>query len=80
MNRNIINILSCPICHSGMTVTGDGKVCMCRGNRPHCYDFAKSGHIHLGGPHAGEGDTKEAVLARRAFLDAGYYQPLSVLL
>lgn len=77
MNRTILQLLSCPVCHAGMTETAEGKVCRCRAEKPHCFDFAKSGHLHLGGPHAGEGDSKEAVLARRAFLDAGYYQPLS---
>ena len=77
MNRMILQMLSCPVCHAGMTETADGKVCRCRAEKPHCFDFAKSGHLHLGGPHAGEGDSKEAVLARRAFLDTGYYQLLS---
>lgn len=57
--------------------TEDGKVCKCDGERAHCFDFSKSGYLNLSGPRGGEGDTKEAVLARRAFLNAGYYQPLS---
>ena len=77
MNHTIIKLLRCPVCQSSMNVTDDGRVCRCRGPRTHCFDFARSGHLHLGGPHAGEGDTKEAVLARRAFLDAGYYRQLS---
>ncbi len=77
MDRSVIQLFRCPICHEGMTVTADAKVCRCRGAKPHCYDFARSGHLHLGGPHAGEGDSKDAIQARRAFLDAGYYQPLS---
>ena len=60
-----------------MYASEDQKVCRCLGAKTHCFDFARSGHLHLGGPHAGEGDTKEAVQARRAFLDAGYYQALS---
>ena len=77
MNQKILQLLSCPVCHASMTESADGRVCSCRGERTHCFDFAKSGHIHLGGPHAGDGDTKEAVLSRRSILDAGYYQPLS---
>ena len=77
MNRTILDLLRCPVCHEGMTETDDGRVCHCRAEKPHCFDYAKSGHIYLAGPHAGDGDTKEAVRARRAFLDAGYYQPLS---
>lgn len=77
MNRTLLQLLSCPVCHAGMKETADGRVCQCLSAKPHCFDFAKSGHLHLGGPHAGEGDSKESVRARRAFLDAGYYQPLS---
>ena len=77
MIREVVSILSCPVCRSKMMLDTDGKVCRCMGIRSHCYDVARSGHLHLGGPHAGEGDTKDAILARRAFLDAGYYRPLS---
>ena len=77
MERTVLQILKCPVCHAGMTVTDDGRVCKCMGCKSHCYDFARSGHLHLGGPHAGEGDHKEAVLSRRAFLDAGFYERLS---
>ena len=77
MNQNLLQVLICPVCKASMTQTEDGKICRCTGTKTHCFDFAKSGHIHLGGPHAGDGDTKEAILARRFFLDAGYYKPLS---
>ena len=77
MIRDVISLLACPVCHSKMTLDDEGKVCRCLGMRTHCFDVARSGHLHLGGSHAGEGDTKDAVLARRAFLDAGYYQSLS---
>ncbi len=77
MIRDVLSFLACPICRSKMTLDAEGKVCRCLGIRSHCYDVARSGHLYLGGPHAGEGDTKEAILARRAFLDAGYYQSLS---
>ena len=42
----------------------------------HWFDFARSGYLNLNGPRGGEGDAKDAIRARRAFLDAGYYQPL----
>ena len=54
----------------------DGKTCKCTGRKIHCFDFARSGYLNLSGPRGGEGDSKEAVRARRAFLDGGYYQPL----
>ena len=77
MNQSVLQLLACPICHAPMGTSEDGRVCRCNGAKPHCYDFAKSGYLNLGGPRAGEGDLKEAVQARRAFLEAGYYQPLS---
>jgi len=77
MKSNILHILSCPNCRAPMTQTEDGRVARCLGAKSHCFDFAKSGYIHLGGPRAGDGDTKEAILARRSFLDAGYYEILS---
>ena len=45
----------------------------------HSYDRAKEGYFNLLLPSAGgtHGDNKEMILARRAFLDAGYYAPLS---
>lgn len=77
MTESVIELLKCPVCGSSMRQSEDGKVCRCAGQRTHCFDVARSGHLHLGGPHAGDGDGKEAVAARRAFLDAGYYEPLS---
>ncbi|MBR3894722.1 MAG: methyltransferase domain-containing protein [Clostridia bacterium] len=77
MISDILNLLRCPVCKAEMERDGEGKTCRCRGARKHCFDFSRSGYLHLGGPHAGDGDGKEAVLARRAFLDAGHYQPLS---
>jgi len=76
LNQAILDILRCPTCHAALC-SEDGRVCRCRGTRTHCFDFAKSGYLNLGGAHAGDGDLKAAVLARRAFLDAGFYQPLS---
>ncbi len=76
LNATILEALRCPICKAELHVVGD-KSCKCAGSRSHCFDFSKSGYLNLGGAHAGEGDSKAAVLARRAFLDAGYYQALS---
>ena len=47
------------------------------GARAHCYDRAKSGYFNFTAPSDGQGDLKDAVNARREFLGAGYYQPLS---
>lgn len=77
MNQSLIELLKCPVCGTAMHTSEDGKICRCKGARVHSYDFSKSGYLNLGGPHAGDGDSKEAILARRLFLDAGYYEPLS---
>jgi 23S rRNA (guanine745-N1)-methyltransferase len=54
-----------------------GKSCRCTGARVHSYDFARSGYLNLTRPGDGEGDLKDAVRARKMFLEAGYYEPLS---
>ena len=77
MTESVTKLLKCPVCGASMYLSEDGKVCRCTGARTHCFDVARIGHVHLGGPHAGDGDGKEAVASRRAFLDAGYYRPLS---
>ena len=77
MNQTVLSLLVCPICRTKLQTTDEGRVCRCTGTKVHCYDFAKSGYLNLAGAHGGEGDLKEAVHARRAFLDAGYYQCLS---
>ena len=55
------------------------KALRCAGG--HSYDIAREGYVNLLLAHhkasALPGDTKAMVQARRAFLDAGHYQPLS---
>ncbi len=77
MTTDVLSLVRCSICEASLIQTDDGKGCYCTGEKRHCYDYSKSGRLHLGGSHAGEGDQKEAVRARRCFLDAGYYRPLS---
>ncbi len=51
------------------------KSLKCKSN--HCFDRAKSGYINLlSGKGGNHGDPKEMVLARKSFLDKGYYEPL----
>lgn len=64
----------CPKCHGKLNI--EEKRAVCKSN--HSYDKARGGYYNLllgsmGGTH---GDNKEMVLARRAFLGAGYYEPL----
>ena len=62
---------------AAMQADDSGKSCKCAGARTHSYDFARSGYLNLTRPCDGEGDLRDAVNARKLFLNAGYYQPLS---
>lgn len=69
------SIYICPKCKAPLSF--EDRVAKCE--RGHCYDRAREGYFNLlltsvGGTH---GDNKEMIEARRAFLDAGYYAPLS---
>ncbi|MGN1015067.1 MAG: putative RNA methyltransferase [Butyricicoccus sp.] len=69
-------MLICPNC--GKPLTRQERSLRCE-NR-HSFDLASSGYCNLllssrSGDHIG--DAKEMVLARREFLDRGYYQPLA---
>lgn len=77
-DKNIENILSCPICRGTMTVSYDGSGGLsCNGTKRHCYDFASSGYVNLSLPgQSGGGDSKKAVRARSDFLNLDYYKPI----
>ncbi len=63
----------CPICKKPLN--GE-KSLNCENN--HCYDRAKTGYINLlSGKGGNHGDPKDMVIARRDFLDKGYYKPLA---
>lgn len=68
-------LFCCPKC--GLALEEKGNVTSCKNG--HSFDRAKGGYYNLllsnkGGVH---GDNKDMVLARRAFLGAGYYAPLA---
>ena len=69
--------LICPICGSKLN-TFD-KSLVCAGH--HCFDIARQGYVNLltvQQKHSlHPGDTREQVLSRRAFLEAGYYAPIT---
>lgn len=68
--------LKCPVCGQPLTKSTDGKKFTCVSS--HSFDLAKEGYLNLllnAKPTAG--DAKEMMQARRHFLEAGYYQPLS---
>lgn len=63
----------CPVCREALT--GE-KTLKC--SNGHCFDRAKSGYINLlSGKGGNHGDPKDMVLARKSFLDKGFYNPLS---
>ena len=69
--------LICPICGEQLHKSRNAYLC---GNR-HSFDVARQGYVNLltvQQKHSlNPGDTREQVLARRSFLEAGYYQPIS---
>lgn len=77
MKNTHLAMLRCPVCAASMQADEFGKSCRCTGERTHVYDFARSGYLNLTRPSDGEGDLREAINARRLFLGAGYYEPLS---
>ena len=65
----------CPKCKEKLNILDSRCACV----NGHSYDKARGGYYNLllgstGGVH---GDNKEMVLARRAFLGGGYYEPLA---
>ncbi|PRD20883.1 UNVERIFIED_CONTAM: rlmA [Trichonephila clavipes] len=71
-----MSLLMCPVCRQSLNLAENTWRC----EQGHSYDVAKQGYVNL---HVVQhkhsktpGDTAESVLARREFLQAGYYQPL----
>ncbi|OUR59825.1 23S rRNA methyltransferase [Colwellia sp. 39_35_sub15_T18] len=66
----------CPLCQQALLLTGQSYCCA----NKHSFDRAKQGYVNLlpvQFKHSkAPGDNKSMVLARRAFLDKGFYQPL----
>ena len=78
MISSVLRMLRCPVCGAECSITEDGKVCFCLGAGKHCFDFAKSGYLNLAlSAKTGSGDPTDAVRVRSAFLEKGYYQPIS---
>ena len=69
--------LICPIC--GETLSRCENQYRCANN--HSFDIARQGHVNLlvvqQKKSLHPGDTREQVLSRRAFLEAGYYAPIA---
>lgn len=72
------DILVCPICGSQLQRAEKSFLCLPEdGGKRHCFDISSSGYADLSYRNGGSGDPKDAVNDRTAFLDKGYYQPLS---
>jgi 23S rRNA (guanine745-N1)-methyltransferase len=69
----------CPVCGESLQLNQSGKSYACQ-NR-HSFDLAKEGYLNLlpvQDKHSKEpGDSKEMMIARRLFLDAGFYEPMA---
>ena len=69
--------LICPICGSGLRRIDREYRCENR----HSFDIARQGYVNLltvQQKHSlHPGDTREQVVSRRAFLDAGFYEPIA---
>jgi 23S rRNA (guanine745-N1)-methyltransferase len=69
-------MIICPLCQQLLTTTEKTWFCA----NSHSFDVAKEGYVNLllvqNKKSLSPGDTPQAVQARRAFLQAGHYQPL----
>ena len=69
--------LICPLCGSVLNRQEKQYICPNR----HSFDIARQGYVHLlpvQNKHSlNPGDTREQVLSRRSFLEAGYYAPIA---
>ena len=69
--------LLCPICAEKLNLEGKRYVCPAN----HSFDVARQGYVHLlpvQRKHSlNPGDTREQVLSRREFLEAGHYAPIA---
>ena len=70
-------ILHCPIC--GNILNRQERCYRCENN--HSFDIARQGYVHLlpvqNKRSLNPGDTRQQVLARRRFLEGGFYTPIS---
>ena len=68
--------LICPICRSQLNLQGKQYLC----TQNHSFDVARQGYVNLltvQQKHSlNPGDTREQVLSRREFLEAGHYAPI----
>ena len=72
------DFLICPICASPLRRAGNSFLCTSsETKKKHCFDISSARYADLSYRNGGSGDPKDAVTDRTAFLDKGYYAPLS---
>ena len=72
------DFLICPICGSRLEKNGNSFLCTStETKKKHCFDISSAKYADLSYRSGGSGDPKDAVTDRTAFLDKGYYAPLS---
>ncbi len=75
-----MSLFCCPVCGDGLLA--ESRALRCAAG--HSFDLAKRGYVNLLRSQSSSakrhGDDKRMLVARRAFLDAGYYAPLRDLL
>lgn len=88
LNSVLVESLLCPVCGASLRVSEDGKSLVCAApvnernpkGRAHLFDGGAGGYVPLSPRHSGGGDAKDAVRARTAFLNHGYYAPAAAAL
>ena len=75
MLADIAAHLVCPLCGSGVTLMSGALRC----ESGHSFDVAREGYVNLlpGGASGSTADTPAMVAARRAFLEAGHFTPIT---
>lgn len=77
--KAIGKLLICPICKSGLKAAEASNTYQCMNK--HTFDIARQGYVNLLTSNQksskAPGDSREMVQARKAFLEKGYYEPLS---
>lgn len=72
------DFLACPVCGAPLERAEKSFLCLSQnGGKRHCFDISSSGYADLSYRNGGSGDPKDAVNDRTAFLEKGYYKPLS---
>ena len=77
MNPLAFSWLRCPVCRAAGTLSADGRVFRCNGQKIHSHDVARSGYLNFSRAQKSGGDNADAVRARSAFLEKDYYRPLA---